>query len=254
MSTSILPARSFDARNPDDFFYIASILRLCTKYFINHLRVQTIRHLTYTWSYTLAGHDAMLDLALSSPIIQDRTYPYIHPLTVLNLARETHVQIVIPSALYFLSIYPLAEILRGDHPKLSISHPSLPASTFTSVEDVQLYTLMFQHRISLLLKFVRVFCGERTASARCEYVGKGSCNRGLLRLASRMSRSWVEKTGPLHYAAQAAREVKSDKSICEVCRTEFGHDVTAWREQAWKELPAVVGLSSWEDMEKDELE
>jgi hypothetical protein len=122
------------------------------------------------------------------------------------------------------------------------------------MEDVQLYTLMFQHRISLILKFVRTFCEKRTASARCEFGGKGLCNRGLLRLASSMSRSWVQKTGPLHYASQAAREVKSDKSICEVCRTEFDNDVTAWREQAWKELPAAVGLSSWEDMEKNELE
>lgn len=229
-------------------------MRLCTKYFISHLRLQAIRELTNTWSSTLAGHDAMLDLALTAPIIGDRTYPYVHPLHVLNLARETHIQIIIPSALYFLSIYPLAEILRADHPKLVDSHPSAPASKFTSTEDLELYTLMFQHRISTILNFVRKFCGQRITSPKCLFPDTGACNRGLSRLSSRMSRSWVEKTGPLHFISQSIQEVKSDRSICETCRQAFREDASVLRETIWKGLPAAVGLPSWEELEKAELE
>lgn len=196
----------------------------------------------------------MLHVAMNAPVIHDRTYPYVHPMHTLNLARETNVQIIIPSALYFLSIYPLEEILRADHPKLITSHPSSPASTFTSTEDLQLYTLMYQHRIATILRFVRKFCGERTASPKCTQQGTGACNRGLSRLASRVYRSWVEKTGPLHFIAQAIYEINSDRSICETCRQAFQEDATALRETVWKGLPAAVGLPSWEEMEKVELQ
>lgn len=80
--------RTFHNRNVEDFFFLAGILRLASKYFIMHLRTQGIRFLTETWAYTIRGHDEMVALALSSPVISGTTYPYVHPLHVLNLARE----------------------------------------------------------------------------------------------------------------------------------------------------------------------
>ncbi|KAF8644435.1 hypothetical protein AX16_008494 [Volvariella volvacea WC 439] len=150
--TALYDGPSFNNRSLDDFFYLASILRLSTKYFISHLRIQAIRFLTRTWSYTLEGHDDMVRTALNSPIIDNTTYPYVHPLHVLNLAREVNVQIIVPSAIYFLSLYPLNDLLRADHPKLSIKHPSSPSSTLTP-DDLKNYTLMFQHRLDLILHF-----------------------------------------------------------------------------------------------------
>ena len=41
---------------------------------------------------------------MKSPLVGDLTYPYVHPLHVLNLARETHVSIVVPSARYEVAV------------------------------------------------------------------------------------------------------------------------------------------------------
>ncbi|KAL0581170.1 hypothetical protein V5O48_000860 [Marasmius crinis-equi] len=145
---------SFTNRSIEDFFYLAGVLRLSTKYFINHLRLQAIRHLTHTWSYTLQGHDDMVELAVRTPFVNNLSYPFVHPLHVLNLARETNVRIVLPSVFYFLSLYPLQDLLREDHPKLLIDHPSKPSSTLDP-HDIKFYTLMFQRRMDLLMDFTR---------------------------------------------------------------------------------------------------
>ncbi|KII90811.1 hypothetical protein PLICRDRAFT_39403 [Plicaturopsis crispa FD-325 SS-3] len=243
----------FHTRNLEDFFYLAGILRLATKYFISSLRTQAIRHLTQTWSHTLAGHDAMVDLALQSPLIDDTTYPYVHPLHILNLAREVNVRIVVPSALYFLSLYPLEDLLRADHPKLLVEHPSRPSSEL-SLLDVRDYTLMFQHRLEVILSFVRRFTSERKCVQGFPTSG---CQRTFAKLGSRLSRSWMTRTGPLHYMHQAELELNDDGNVCSLCRRSFQNDVKQLRQEVWDGLPGVVGLPCWgalEDMDlpKDE--
>jgi len=236
----------------DDFFYLAGILRLSTKYFILHLRTQAIRHLTQTWSFTLRGHDDMVELALKSPLIENMSHPYVHPIHVLNLAREVNVRIVVPSAMYFLSLYPLTDILRADHPKLVVKHPSRPLSQL-STGDIEAYTLMFQHRLDVILDFVRRFVGERVANASKCQNHQTPCTRGFARLAARLSRSWKTRTGPLHYMMQAVEELSNDGSICVPCRRSFREDVVRLREDIWDNLPAVVGSTTWDDLKRMDL-
>ncbi|KAI0365722.1 hypothetical protein BV20DRAFT_1124777 [Pilatotrama ljubarskyi] len=242
---------SFEHRGIQDFYHVAGILRLATKYFIAHLRREAIRHLLETWPHTLAGHDRFIERAVKAPLVSDLTYPYVHPLHVLNLARETHVRIIVPSALYFLSLYPLPDILKGDHPKLRVEHPSRPSSEL-SARDLQDYTLMFQHRIDVILDFIRQSCGARTPTKGCQ--GQpGLCQKAFVRLGSRLSRSWVVRTGPLHYTVQAIDELADDPNVCVPCRRAFREDVVALRQRIWAELPGIIGLPSWEELEKADL-
>jgi hypothetical protein len=192
----------------------------------------------------------MVSAALKTPSTDNITYPYVHPLHVLNLAREANVRIVVPSALYFLSLYPLVDILRADHPKLLVEHPSRPSSSL-SPADVKDYTLMFQHRISVILDFVRKFFDERSPSSDCT-TGK-VCSRGFSRLASRLSRSWLTRTGPLYYMVQAIEGLSDDSSVCLLCRAMFHHDVEGWRQIIWNDLPSVIGLPSWAELEALDL-
>lgn len=245
--------RSFQHKSIQDFYYVAGILRLATKYFIAHLRRQSIKHLLETWPHTLQGHDRFIERAMKAPLVSDLTYPYVHPLHVLNLARETHVDIIVPSALYFLSLYTLPDILRGDHPKLKVEHPSRPTGQL-SPRDMQDYTLMFQHRIDVILDFIRKDCGGRTATKQCSSpLGAGSCQKAFVRLGSRLSRSWVVRTGPLHYTVQAIDELADDPGVCGPCRKAFKRDILALRERIWADLPGIIGLPSWEELEKMDL-
>ncbi|KAK7690020.1 hypothetical protein QCA50_006664 [Cerrena zonata] len=241
---------SSNERTLEQFLYTAGILRLSTKYFIPRLRNEAIRQLVHTWSNTLRGHDEMIELALKSPLVDDKSYPYVHPLHVLNLARENHVQIIIPSVLYFLSLYPLADLLKADHPKLKLDHPSAPSCQI-SPEDLQGYTLMFQHRIQLILDFVRRTCGERAAAPGC--LKDGLCTKVFIRTSSRLSRTWKARTGPLHFMVQVQDEILENPDVCGPCRRGFRQDVTALRENTWKSLPVIVGLPSWAELEAIDL-
>ncbi|KAI0074028.1 hypothetical protein K474DRAFT_1602276 [Panus rudis PR-1116 ss-1] len=237
-------------RTVDDFLYTAGILRLSTKYFIPRLRTQAIRQLVHTWSNTLRGHDEMIELAVKSPLIDNKSYPYVHPLHVLNLARETNVQIVIPFALYILSLYPLTDVINGDHPKLQIDHPSVPSSQL-SPQDLQNYTLLFQYRMNVILDFIRRTCGERVATPGCQ--NSESCVKVFTRTSSRLSRTWQIRTGPLYYMVQVSDEILDNPDICGPCRRGFRQDVAALREEIWQKLPSIVGLPSWSEMEGADL-
>ncbi|KAF9454807.1 hypothetical protein P691DRAFT_716682 [Macrolepiota fuliginosa MF-IS2] len=239
----------FQNRNVGDFFYLAGILRLATKYFIANLRAQAVRFLAQIWSYTLVGHDQMVETALQSPSVADLSYPYVHPIHVLNLARETNVSIVIPSAIYFLSLYPLVDILQGDHPKLKVEHPSKPSSILLSA-DLELYTLMYQYRLTLVLHFVHQFC-ERYISTPC--TPENLCAGRFRRLQLQLIRSWSLRTGPLHYMSQAAQELYRDQNICMMCRSRFQEDVAELRRNTWEGLPQVIGLPSWSEMQATDL-
>ncbi|KAH9850114.1 hypothetical protein C2E23DRAFT_836340 [Lenzites betulinus] len=242
---------SFEHRGIEDFYHVAGILRLATKYFIAYLRREAIRHLLQTWPYTLAGHDRFVERAVKTPPVGDLTYPYVHPLHLLNLARETDVRIIVPTALYFLSLYRLPDILKGDHPKLLVEHPSRPSSEL-SARDLRDYTLMFQHRIDAILDFIRQDCSGRVPVKRCQ--GQpGMCQKAFVRLGSRLSRAWVVRTGSLHYPVQAIDELASDPNVCQPCRRGFREDVDTLRKRLWAELPGVIGLPSWTELEKTDL-
>ncbi|KAJ3888631.1 hypothetical protein GG344DRAFT_89844 [Lentinula edodes] len=254
---------TFHNRSVDDFFYLAGILRLSTKYVISHLRTQAIQHLTQTWTYDLKGHDNMLNLAIRTPQLSyssdsntpsnKLSYPYIHPIHVLNLARSTNVRIVVPSALYFLSLYPLSSLLRADHPKLQVAHPSKPSSSLQP-SDLVNYTLMFQRRIDGILDFVNTVVGQRTSSAGCTNVTGRTCTRNFQRLGMRLASSWVVRTGPFNLIGQTMSQVSQDTEVfCAACRGDFATDVGAFRQKFWDDLPTVCGLPAWDVMREEEL-
>ncbi|THV03870.1 hypothetical protein K435DRAFT_240345 [Dendrothele bispora CBS 962.96] len=240
---------SFHNRDIQDFFYLAGILRLATKYFIAHLRNKSIQHLSETWSHTLRGHEDMIELAIRTPMVNKLSYPFVHPLHVLKLARETHVRLVLPAAVYFLSLYPLEDLLKADHAKLRVEHPSKPSSHLDAI-DLQEYTLMFQRRLDIILEFVRDFCGpDRTPTPECS-TRKG-CERALRSVSARLSNSWVIRTGPFNFMAQAISQVSQDSSFCIHCRDAFVRDGYAHRQRLWDELPSVIGLPCWEELQKE---
>ena len=234
----------------EDFLYTAGILRLSTKYFIAHLRAQAIQYLAQIWPNTLRGHDDMIEMAVKSPLIDDKTYPYVHPLHVLNLARAANIQIVVPSILYMLSLYPLTDILAGDHPKLRIDHPSCPISEL-SPQDIQAYTLMYQGRIDMILDFLRQTCGDRVAAPGCQ--NSATCIKAFTRLSSILSRTWEIRTNPLTFMVQVSELVAGNADVCAHCKRAFRQDVTTRREDIWRRLPSIVGLPSWEALQAIDL-
>ncbi|KAH9480322.1 hypothetical protein JR316_0006920 [Psilocybe cubensis] len=245
---AIYDSPNFTNQDADGFFYLAGILRLTTKYMIEQPRQSAIKYLTQTWSSTLEGHDSMVEIALNSQPVNGLTYPFVHPLHVLNLARETDINIVVPSALYFLSLYSLSDILSGDHPKLLLEHPSKPSSILAP-SDILLYSLMYQHRLQILEDFIRDFCGKRIITPSCGPSSIDTCGKAFSRLVSQLRRSWSLRTGPLHFMLQTINRVSADSAICKRCRSDFARETSLLRQEVWDNLPSVVRLPSWDRIE-----
>jgi len=87
------------------FFYLAGILRLSTKYFIRHLRTQAIRPSDSDMVIQLLRAPRRHGGSLPSNTPRNRKHgghPYVHPIHVLNLAREVDVHIYRPFYPIFL--------------------------------------------------------------------------------------------------------------------------------------------------------
>ena len=188
----------------------------------------------------------MIEAALTIRPVDNLTYPFAHPLHVLNLAREIDAPILIPSAIYFLSIYPLVDFIKGDHPKLLVEHPSRPSAELLS-SDLLSYTLMYQHRLHLTDDFMHQFCKQHASKPACDT--SAACQKGFSRLVPHLQRNWNLKSGPLHFIAQAMQYVSSC-SICSMCSSRFIRDCANLRQRIWDELPALLDLPAWQELSR----
>jgi len=204
----------------------------------------------------------MVARAIADPQTEGQTsYPFVHPIHVVNLAREADVRLILPSALYFLSMYPFSDLQRADHPKLTAeSHTGLPKpSSQLSYEDIGNYTLMYQHRIDFILKFCRNLNGRPPSplcrrNAHLAVVAEESCKVAFARLASRVSRSWLSRTGNLHWMSQTVKWSEShDVNLCPECKVDYRSFVENVRREAWDRLPSIVGLPSWVELQESDL-
>lgn len=188
----------------------------------------------------------MVETALSAPRDSDFTYPYVHPMHLLNLARETNAQLLVPAAFYFLSLYTLSDILKADHPKLLVDHIAMPSSQITPT-DVMYYSLVYQQRLQYIETFLHTFCAERAAHPICSEAQ--ACSKGFARMLSSLHRSWNLRTGVLHFILQTIRKVQNDRTLCSLCRNNFEREASIFRQNIWDELPQIVSLSSWEKLQ-----
>jgi hypothetical protein len=224
------------------------VLALANKYMISRLRSQLLRHICTVWTQTLEAHDVMVDRALGQESVDGLSYPFVHPLHVLKVSRSINARALMPSALYFLSMYPLADLLQGEHPKLQTKHAGAPSKDLGS-EDILDYTLMYQHRMDVLLDFTRTL--RTTPYPGCNSLLSTQCQRGLKHLESRFSRSWNARSSPLFFMKQAIQTIEDNPSVCQSCKRAFRSDMNDLREKTWQGLPTVVRLPPWEDLIKE---
>ncbi|KAF8920508.1 hypothetical protein CPB85DRAFT_1372650 [Mucidula mucida] len=110
----------FRGQRGRDFRTVSGILRLSTKYIIDHLREKALAHLSTAWPSTLAGWDTREDYARyaeQDPAQHGRVYP--SPIAVINLAHEVDAPSLLPAAFYDLCRYPFP--LYRASPSLSLS-------------------------------------------------------------------------------------------------------------------------------------
>lgn len=270
--------RYFELPSSNDFPEISSVLRLSTKYMIDHLRRRCLLRFHSDWPVTLAGWDARECIATDTNGRYNPRDTYPHPLLVISLALELGIDNILPTAYYDLSRYGPRRIVSGT----PLPPPLLfPPSQFTEAKD----TAMEPELLKLDYDDLRViFLGRESAQRHVagfidqelasRPISIGCLNKhnddgricresfyyimlNLLRAVGGISHG--RDADPLYSLGQTvdmlARTDFSDGEklcglkICIACKSDLTTSVGTERKEVWDEIPNWFGLEERKPIE-----
>ncbi|KAF9052290.1 hypothetical protein BDZ89DRAFT_1088430 [Hymenopellis radicata] len=248
---SIYDGPTFGDNGEEDFRAVSGILRLSTKYIIDHLREKALAHLSTAWPSTLAGWDAREDYARYTEQDPAHRRVYPSPIAVINLAHEVDAPSLLPSAFYDLCRYPFCQIFEpGEDEALYRASPSL------SLSDIQRLCLgkeSAQHTITTLIQAMGtsqyIRNSQTTAHTHIRRTSSGgicvsaaACRKDFLELVDLATQHYLfdRERGfcdPLYVAEELGQLKSADFSECKPC----AHSLEAWasreRHKMWKMIP-----------------
>jgi hypothetical protein len=205
---------------------VAGILRLSTKYKVLHLRRRAILHLTTTYPTTLRAWD---DRNTKRTI---PATPYV-PFAVLELARLTDVEAVLPAAMYCCCTTTIKDILDGV-PWAGSQLDMDSADKRTCIIARTELLMAKQNAISLFLKPGNI--------PVCDTYDK--CNTG--RLKTVFTNTDDEYCDPLWDRFDWE---KFARVVCSACLTASRKSYEKARQEMWGNLPSIFNLRSWAELE-----
>lgn len=246
------------------------MLRLSTKYLIEHLRQRCLARLELDWPLTLVDWDRREAEATQDDGRYLPREAFAHPILVINLAFELDLPDFLPSAFYDLSRYgpskivvgtpapPLtfpvsdpsvAPLVDGKPAMIHLSHGSL-CRTLRGRERAQRYVPSFLERAF-----------KDRPSANCIHAGRTTalyCLESFYFIQLNVLRSvggiaCGRDADPLYTLVQAAEMLdRKDFSdgvnhcglrMCWICKEEFKISLKEAREQVWKLIPQWFELA-----------
>ncbi|KDQ57583.1 hypothetical protein JAAARDRAFT_177839 [Jaapia argillacea MUCL 33604] len=245
-----------------DFITISKLLRLSTKYRIDHLRRQILEALAAIWPSALPLWEIREKKATNSAGLYAPRPTFPHPILIINLARETDVPELLPSAYYDLSRYLPSQAVTGH---------SLPQdSTLHELSQQDLLNTLRGRECAarFLSTFVVNHLEGRQASKWCLYrleqkpSRKRACKIAFEAITFEVLRDvngvvCNRNSDPLYAIADThSMQTRDDLPgsdntgpfrACEACRLDYGAVVEAAREDFWKKLPEwfAVSVPNW---------
>ena len=272
-------SRYFKTPSAGDFCAVSAVLRMSSKYLIDHLRERCLARLEADWPTTLLGWDRREQKATVDTRYNPREH-FPHPVLVIQLAHELSLDQLLPCAFYDLCRYGPRKIAAGAStipsllpPKvLSQAHPPIqPHSTSASTAGpiVQLRLSKAHLRVTFLGReagqrfladFIQRELHGRAISANCanrNHAGGHHCRESyyfimlnLLRAVSGIATG--RDADPLFSLMQAVEMLsRTDFSdgtrqcglrICASCKEDFSLAVAKARKDAWDLIPEWFGL------------
>ncbi|KAJ8502983.1 hypothetical protein ONZ45_g11260 [Pleurotus djamor] len=170
-----------------DFSRLAGVLRLSTKYCVEHLRDQCLQRLHQDWPSTLRGWDRREHRATdpkTGGYIPRELYP--HPIILIELAMELNLPFLFPAAFYDLSRYGPSKIAIGTiAPVVAPVSPQPkfvnPANEIISLPHQLLVATLKGRELGqqYMANFIARELRDRPLSAKCENRGIVSIHHGL---------------------------------------------------------------------------
>ncbi|KAF4568613.1 hypothetical protein EYR36_010625 [Pleurotus pulmonarius] len=273
----------FSGPRAGDFPVIAGVLRLSTKYFVEHLRQQCLQRLQHDWPATLAEWDRREGAATTAEGQYSPRVYYPHPILVIQLSTELNIPSIAPAAFYDLARYGPLKILSGiggigavqespdQEPQLGLSPMTqdLLVRTFCGRESGQRYMADFLAR-ELEDRPVSKACANRDATldqADSRRLDANDCCKSFYYIFLNVIRAIGgiaagRDADPMFTLRQATdmlnREDFSDGGedgatcglkMCGACRGEFEKCVGRAREKAWQSIPGWFDVSeTWKSV------
>ncbi|KIL60794.1 hypothetical protein M378DRAFT_167772 [Amanita muscaria Koide BX008] len=261
----------FKAPYANDFPALAAILRLSTKYFVEHLRQLCLARLSLDWPATLAGWDQRESAAIDK---RGRYVPWLtcaHPILAMQLAIEQSIPSVFLAAMYDLSRYGPSKIQIGTRP-LRLASDLLFSNLDAVAYNNQRITLSpellcrtlkgREYSQKYLASFIERELQFRTPSEKCmnrsdEDNSSQACRDSFYYITLNVLRavggiSSGRDADPLYTLLQAAdmltRMDFSDGQqlcglkMCHACKVDFAGAVARAREEVWMLLPRWFGI------------
>ncbi|KAF8876703.1 hypothetical protein CPB84DRAFT_1795692 [Gymnopilus junonius] len=255
-----------------DFEIVSALLRLSTKYRVQHIRNDILRGMSMVWPRNLSAWEFREADATDSTGVYKPRSVYPHPILVINLAKETGALELLPSAFYDLSRCSASEIATGYLPPGSTDRSEL----HTLADEDLLNTLRGrEHASRFLSTFVVNELEGREASPNC--VNKSDVDPFRKRICQATFEATTfeilrdvngvvlhRSSDPLFAIMDAdLMQTRADGSgaggaggggrlsllhrACEPCRMEFTTAVDAARDELWHKLPYWFGINlpSW---------
>ncbi|KAJ7497259.1 hypothetical protein FB451DRAFT_1163223 [Mycena latifolia] len=251
---------------PSNFPVIDALLRLTTKYQVNHLRSSLLREMKRVqWPIRLAQWEVREAEATDASGHYDARLRYPHPMyvpphytvdcpevrrrVVINLARAVHAPELLPSAFYDLSRCIVSETTAGYTDSANVVHQLSP-------DDLMSLLKGREHASRFLSTFIVNELEGREPSANCihnrdEDAGqRRACQAAFESITFEILRDvngvTHRSSDPLFAIVDAELMQTRDDThghgsvlrACEWCRLEFGAAVDSSREEFWSKLPA----------------
>ncbi|KAJ7142423.1 hypothetical protein C8R44DRAFT_923985 [Mycena epipterygia] len=254
----------FKTPGANDFPAVAAVLRLSTKYLVEHLRQRCMTRLELDWPLTLAGWDQREQAATDGVGHYSPRASCPHPILVVDLALDLGLSSILPAALYDLARYGPSKILAGTPaPPLSFtSERSAPRKPTTLPPDFLFLTLRGRERAQrYLADFVIKELQGRAPAPDCLYLEDDHPSRMCCESFYFIMLNVLRSVGgiacgrdadPLFTLVQAmdmlSRTDFSDGhrqcglKLCHPCKLNFAASANRARDEVWKLLPAWFGL------------
>ncbi|KAG5640504.1 hypothetical protein DXG03_008280 [Asterophora parasitica] len=272
-------------KNPraNDFMAIASVLRLSTKYLVEHLRQRCLNRLALDWPSSLAGWDLREAQATDSlgRYMPRESCP--HPVLIIELALDLGIPSILPAAFYDLSRYGPSKIMSGAlRPPSALDMyilqscsssqtvpgpPPVAHTVLLTRENVQRALRGREHVQRSMANFIMTSLQERKPSADChfQYNSSRPCHESYYFITLNILRSIggiaCGRDADTLFTLTQAMEMLSRQDfsdgyrqcglkICPACKVDFAACTLKAREEVWASLPEWFGLAPAEEVQE----
>ncbi|KAG6843965.1 hypothetical protein H0H87_011336 [Tephrocybe sp. NHM501043] len=266
----------FKAPCANDFMAIAGVLRLSTKYFVEHLRQRCLNRLDLDWPSTLAGWDRREQAATDSLGRYMPRDSCPHPVLVIQLACDLDIPSILPAAFYDLARYGPSKIMLGasvppstlDEYFMKTNPQNLPSVKTVHLPRAQLQrTFRGRERVQrYMAHFIASSLQSRIPAPDCVHNRDPDpsrpCHESFYFIMLNVLRSVggiaCGRDADTLYTLTQAMEMlsRTDFSdgqrqcglrMCQPCKMDFAACAMKAREEVWAALPKWFGFTGDDD-------